>query len=531
MSEDQPTITTSNGTIAGVRADGVRQFRGIPYAASTANSNRFRPPRPVEPWTGVLDATSWGAKAPQAKLSMTSIRRTDPELFYDTFGPDYPQEQSEDCLKLHVWAPDREPASPRPVMVWLHGGGFDHGTSAALRTDGTALADRQDVVLVAVTHRLGALGYAYLGGLDDSLSECVNVGLLDIISALEWISANIALLGGDPSNVTIFGESGGGSKTTTLMAMPRARELFHKAIVQSGPFSVPQSLEQATVASRALLTELGVDLGAPLRAQVEALDAGDIVDAQERLVNGSVIPGWGFAPVLDGAVLPEVPFEAVTTGGGSAMPLMIGTNENEWGSFASKNEEVINLGDAGLSDRVSELVGDNASAIISAYRDAMPNATPSQIWVRIVGHRVLMLSSYDVASKRAAHPEATDCFEYLFAWTSPGYPELGAFHSIEGGFVFDTTQWIPLCAADPEASALAATVSGAWAAFARTGAPSSSGLPAWPASNRDRHQTMVLDSTSHVETNLFSAIRKAWLAAEEKPEGILSDRFSPLPED
>jgi para-nitrobenzyl esterase len=507
MTEDSPVLEMADGAVRGLRTHGVLQFRGVPYASTTGGANRFRPPQPVEPWTGIRNASSWGAMSPQPAHTSSSLAAINPKLFADAFGRSHDQPMDEDCLTVHVWTPDKPVTSHRPVMVWLHGGGFDHGTSATPRTDGSELASKRDIVVVSVTHRLGALGYAYLKELDPSFADSANVGLLDIVAALHWIERNVGTFGGDPANVTLFGESGGGCKVSSLMAMPAARGLFHKAIIQSGPFAEPPTPPEATVFARILLGELGIDASAPLAPQLETVEATAIAEAQEALVSSGRLGGLAFSPVLDGITMTESQFDAVTVGGGSDLPLLIGFNENEWGSFGSGDPATIDLDEAGLRARVAEVAGRTAGDVIAAYRDRQPGASPGHLWARMMSHRILMLSTWDLVDKRAQRAAATT-FSYLFTWFSPNYEWAGSFHGIEGGFVFDTTADLPLTAGDPTAMALADTTSAVWAAFARAGELAETG-------GRAGHSTLILDATPHIADDPFGRLRAIWRTADE----------------
>lgn len=513
-----PRIGTAPGLITGLRTNGVVQFRGIRYGASTGGANRFRPPQPVESWDGAQEATGWGQKAPQTEQAFNSLRRVNLPLWQDLNGAQYEQEQGEDCLTLHIWAPADLPGRPLPVMVWLHGGGFSEGTAASPRTDGSVLAREHGVVVVSVSHRLNALGFAYLPEVDFELADAVNLGMLDIVAALEWISSYIAQVGGDPENVTVFGESGGGCKVSMLMGMPLARGLFHKAIVQSGPFSPPITAASASHSTELLLTELGIELSGHVRDQLERIPFVDIVEAQEKLWASGAIPNWGYAPVLDGSVLTEASYEAITIGSGAGIPLMIGTNATEAGGFLSTDEHVWTLSDDGLFDHVETLVGPLGSELLDAYRRATPEASPSEIWCRIVGDQIVHIAAHDVATDRAGNPEAADCFEYIFAWKSPDYERLGAMHSIEAGFVFGTHAAIPLTRGDPRAGELAAAVSAAWAMFAATGSPHRPEGGSWPPASPGKHPTMILDAESRLVADPFGPMQAIWRRADIIPQ-------------
>lgn len=521
MSIESPTARLTTGMVRGRRDGGVKQYRGIPYGASTGGANRFRSPRPVAAWDGVREATDWGSMSPQSTHAPSSLASKDRVLYDETFGAPYDQALAEDCLTVHVWEPDTVAIEPRPVMVWIHGGGFDHGTAAASRTDGAAFARDHGVVVVSSSHRLGALGYTWLGDIDPEFADSANVGMLDLVACLEWVRDNAAAFGGDPDNVTLFCESGGGLKVTTLMGMPSARGLFHRVILQSAvPWpTVLIDRAEATRYARLLLAELGLDASKPLSEQLRTRTAEEIVAAQWRAfaqgaTEGGQPNGFGFSPFLDGTLITETPLDALCEGGGAQIPLITGFTEHEWGAILSTDETFVGLDEATMLDRVHGMVGEGASGLVRVYRDAYPELTPEQLLVRIVSHRWFLMSSAEVTRRRAGSG-AAPFWEYLFTWKSPHRPQLGAFHGSEGSFVFGTTQNVPLTQSDPHADELARVVNGAWARFATTGDPNGAGLPLWPANPADEHSTMVFDHPVRLERDPLRAIREAWIAATE----------------
>lgn len=510
MSAERPIVETTLGQVQGVRAAGTRQYRGVPYAASTAGANRFRAPQPRTPWDGVLDASDWGPMVNQLTGSTTSLHTVDPVLWTEIFGADYGQIQDEDCLTLHIWEPDRAPVTPRPVMVWIHGGGFDHGTSATSRTDGSALADRHDVVVVSISHRLGALAYLYLPDVDGESADSVNAGMLDLVAALGWVQENIRAFGGDPGNVTVFGESGGGMKIGTLMGMPSAEGLFHKAIVQSGPGFRAMSPDDARAATHLLLERVGV-AGADTREQLDALSPDVVVAAQKALVESGELSSFAFSPVVDGTVLTVSPIDAAVSGWGARVPMIIGATENEWGTFLSKDPSTVRLTDEGLLERVAAIVGEDAASVVAAYRTALPGASAGDIWVRIFSQRTFGLPSYEETERRA-HAGAAASYEYVFAWVAPTRSELGAFHGLETSFAFDTTEVVTLTHGARGVAELANQLSTAWATFARTGDPNHPGLPTWPPVTVSAHPALVFSADSRVSSAPYGDLPQLWRA-------------------
>jgi len=403
------------------------------------------------------------------------------------------------------------------VLVWFHGGGFEHGSAATLRTDGSTYAREHGVIVVSATQRLGALGYTYVAGIDPSFAGDANGGIQDMVLALRWVRDEISAFGGDPGNVTVAGESGGGLKVAVLMATPAAQGLYHKAILQSGSPgpTVMLSPEHGTATARALLAELGIDPVAPLGPALGRLDPIAVVEAQERVTHRDTYAqeatqprGFGFSPVLDGVVVTGAPLDAVTTGAGAQVPLIIGFTAHEWGAMmsheASKDFDI----DA-LTGQMRGLVGDRAAEVVAVYRQQFPELTPGQLWVRVTSHQWLALPSGRIAELRAARA-AAPTWEYLFSWSSPDYPSLGSFHGIEGGFLFGTVEDVPITRSDPAAPRLARTANAAFARFVASGDPNGADLPTWPASTGSDHETLVLDHPVRVEHDPLAAIRAAW---------------------
>src|SRR5579885_2670928 len=356
-------VETTAGKVRGATVDAIHGFKGIPYGAPTGGRNRFRPPRKPEPWAGVRDALAYGFSSPQPTMGMSGLQTI-------IGGQPRQEPESEDCLYLNVWTPALGDGGKRPVLFWCHGGGFTMGSGSAGFYHGRNLARRGDVVVVTVNHRLGPLGYCYLGDLageDYALSG--NAGMLDLVAALEWVRDNIAAFGGDPGTVTIFGESGGGAKVSALMAMPSAIGLFHRAIVQSGPGIRLTLPERATTNAEKLLKELDISAREP--KQLSSLTTEQIFAANARAHPDGRL-GW--APVLDSYVLPQHPFEPAAPAISANIPLMIGTNKDEATAFFLADAEVSSLDEAGLRKRVQPYAKERTDALIATYRHACPEA-------------------------------------------------------------------------------------------------------------------------------------------------------------
>lgn len=496
-------VETTYGKVRGRSAAGIHSFLGVRYGASTAGRNRFMPPQKPQSWAGVQDAFAYGNSAPQSNPAQrvdAAGRNEVGRLVSGTDGP--PPPESEDCLFLNVWTPGVNDNGKRPVMFWLHGGGFTGGSDSSALFIGANLARRGDVVVVGINHRLGALGFTHLGDLaGESFAHSGNVGMLDAIAALEWVRDNIERFGGDPNRVMIFGESGGGQKVSMLLGSPVAKGLFHRAVIESGPGPKMMERQRATDVARMLLGEL--DLDARHIAEVQALPVEKIMRAQFAL--GSklrVVPGFidGFAPVLDPVVLPAHPFYPQASRVSEDVPVIIGHNRTEMTLFA--DPAAFSVDENGMKARVKGLVGDHAEEVIEVYRRSNPNVSPSELLFLIWTDNPTTIFSNNIAERRAALGKAPT-YRYRFDWETPALGgRLKSPHTVELPFVFDNVQVAPGLAggASPEAVALAARVSEAWISFAASGDPNTkkSELPAWAPYDATRRATMLFNNVSKV---------------------------------
>jgi para-nitrobenzyl esterase len=486
-----PEVETGAGRVRGtVEQGGLRVFRGIPFARPPVGPRRFAPPEPPVAWTGVRAAEAFGPVSVQSPISLGFMGAGQ-------------QPQSEDCLYLNVWTPGLE--GRRPVMVWIHGGAFVLGAGSEPLYDGRRLAARGDVVVVSLNYRLGALGYLTHPELrDHATGASGNWGLLDQIAALRWVRENAGSFGGDPSNVTVFGESAGAMSVTTLMATPAARGLFQRAIAQSGAPVTARYDEAAATAER-----VSALLDVPI-ARLREVPADQLVDAQQRMmfnrsprqaigISGDAMP---FRPTVDGETLPRQPEEAVGDGHAADVALLIGTNRDEMKLFAMLDQG--ELDEATLRARLSATVGrDHGERVLRTYegtRAARGEPTDAkELWSAMETDRFFRAPTNRFAAVHSAHQPCT--YAYLFCWSSPS-PMLGAAHAVELPFVFGTLDapMVDLFAGSgPEAEHLAALVQDAWSGFARTGTPATAGLGDWPAFDGERRCTMVLGPTSGVE--------------------------------
>lgn len=492
-------VETTSGKVRGATTNAISGFKGIPYGASTSGSNRFRPPVKPAAWSGVRDALAYGTICPQPARG--------PSLLRKAIGEAPPEPEDEECLYLNVWTPGINDDRKRPVLFWCHGGGFTMGSGSGGFYHGGNLARRGDAVIVTINHRLGPLGYCYLGELaGEEYAASGNVGMLDLVAALEWVRDNITAFGGDPGNVTIFGESGGGAKVSVLMAMPAAAGLFHRAIVQSGPGVNMAPPERATRNAEKLLKELGIS--ARETERLVSLPVAQIIEANAR-INSNPLQGW--APVVDGHVLPHHPFDPVAPAISANIPLMIGTNKDESTIFLMADPEVRELDEAGLSRRVHEFAGDKAEMLIAAYRRADPQGSPRDLLLALASDRMMRINSIKLAERKHAQG-AAPVFMYLFTWETPALGgQLKSCHALEIPFVFDNlARGGGFIGNAPECAGIAENMSEAWLAFARDGVPGYRKLPTWPAYTPETRATMIFDATCRVENDPGGDLRQVW---------------------
>jgi para-nitrobenzyl esterase len=506
-------VETSKGKLSGTTERGVSVFRGIPFARPPLGDLRFRAPQPVEPWEGVRDATSFGPTAMQvpneALEALIGRRRERPPV-------------DEDCLYLNVWTPAAD-GGQRPVMVWIHGGGFTSGAGSEPLYSGSTLASR-DVVVVTINYRVGALGSLYVSDFAEAEGEfCTNFGMLDQVAALEWVRDEIAAFGGDPNNVTIFGESAGGMSVGILLAAPMAAGLFQRAILQSGAahnaLTVDRARANAAAFAEALDTkELAAD-------RLRSMPATEILEAQVRLATsdrgrarGGRQIGLRFQPVIDGHFLPETPIDAIRRGCSKDVPVLIGTTADESKLFLATWPRLAKISDDEAAQRIGWLISadgdtERGRAMLQVYRDARAargeaSETP-ELLIAAQTDQMFRIPADRLAEAQAAH--LRQVFAYRFDWRSPAANgALGACHALELPFVFGTHRLVPAFAGEgPDADALATKVGDAWVAFARSGDPSSDAL-SWPTFDAERRSTMILDRECRPEELLRETERRCW---------------------
>jgi para-nitrobenzyl esterase len=432
-------------------------------------------------------------------------------------------EASEDCLTLNVWTPAAGDGRRRPVLVWIHGGGFVFGSGSQAPYDGTGLSALGDVVVVTLNYRLGALGFLALPALaEEAGGVCGNFGLLDQIAALEWVRDHAPAFGGDPDQVTIFGESAGGMSVGTLLGTPTARGLFWRAIAQSGAAHNVSTPEQGERVAYALMKELGLSL-TDLDA-LRALPVSTILTAQQQVIGGLLASGGGlpFQPVVDGRVLPRQPLEAIAEGEGSGVSLLVGTNRDEWKLFALGDAKLRSLDETRLLRRLERLLpgrdaegrpyARRALEVYQRVRGAGQEASPIALWNAIEGDRVFRIPSVRLADAQSAH--SADVYSYLFTWESPVLGgALGACHGLDVPFVFGTAMLPALRAfvgEGPEVAELCARMQGAWIAFARSGNPSHASLPDWTRYETRLRSTLLLGRECSLKTAADDEALQFW---------------------
>jgi len=501
--EGHVEVTTPSGSLRGRWTNGAARFAGIPFAAAPTGDARFRPPGRAPRWEGVRPAESFGPVAAQ-----------NPSMMEALFGGEA-ERWDEDCLWLNVWTPDPSPDARLPVMVWIHGGGFEMGSGSSPLYDGSAFA-RNGVVLVTVNYRLGAFGFLELGGLDPELTGSGNVGLLDQVAALEWVQEHISSFGGDPGDVTVFGESAGAMSLSLLMAMPAAQGLFHRAIAQSGAAASARSIDAAIEDTREFMAAAGLaDLASLRTASPEQLLAAHAVMASERTADpegviertGNPLAFLSFRPVTDGVIVPEDPLAAIAGGSAAGIPLLLGTNAEEWKLFAMMSPPPAD--EAALRSR-TELVVTDADAALEVYRAERDGASVADLECALLTDLVFRIPAARLAAAQSPHATV---HEYLWRWASPAWGgTIGAAHAIEIPFVFDLVEDHRLHVfVGPEAPrSLARTTHETWIAFARDGRPSHPSLPEWPTVDGNGRPVMVLDTQPELVEDPHGRTREFW---------------------
>ncbi|HMJ70543.1 MAG TPA: carboxylesterase family protein [Cyclobacteriaceae bacterium] len=499
---------TTHGKVRGFVLRGINTFLGIPYGADTSGANRFMPPQKPKSWDGVLPAVWWGNTAPQ---NMEKRYSNVYASFVDHWNYD---DVSEDCLKLNVWTPALGDGKKRPVMVWLHGGGYANGN--AIEQDGyhgENFSRRGDTVFVSINHRLGPLGYAHFGAAGSKFAASGNVGMLDCVAALEWVRDNIASFGGDPGNVTIMGQSGGGAKVCVLTAMPAAKGLFHKAVALSGSSLKAVEKENAEKLAEYVLNEAGLTYNEmdklqemPWKQYLEFATRG-LAKYREEMKMPAFGGGGGFAPVVDGTYLPQHPYNGEPAPAAADVPMLICTTFNEQSpSRTDSGLETIDLG--GVKDKLKGRFGDKTGDIVEAYAKVFPDKRPIEIWSMVASNRQNAIALADSKSKQKA-----PVYIAWFGWQPPMFDNrMRAFHCVDICFwYYNTDIMLTHTGGGARPRKLSTKMADSLLNFMKTGNPNGGGLPNWPAYNSANGQTMVLDDMPVVKNDPDREARKAFV--------------------
>lgn len=496
-----PLVETAQGKLRGLTSGGIAIFKGINYAADTSGSNRFMPPRPVEPWAGVRDALHWSDVSPQIPGDRRSI-------YADLIMVDRnPSGMGEDMLTLNVWTPTLDRNAKKPVIVVLHGGGFYSGSGNSVGMDGEQMARFSDSVVIAINHRLGAFGFLHLaefGGEDFATSG--NVGMQDIVAALGWVRENVAAFGGDPARVLVYGQSGGGAKTSVLMAMPGGKGLFSRAGVMSGSALRMMPSAMASATTKRLLDALGIST-ADVR-KLQQVPWHVLLETQAKLEAADRAKGEAprsFAPVVDGISLPRDPWAPDAPAVSKDVPMIVSTVLDERAyrmrDFAMTEE--------GLVEFARERVGDRAEEAVALYRDEDPTEKPFLIAARIDTDRTFRKSAFAQAELKAAQGGAP---VWTYLWTAPSPAAGGRFGAVHGIDVapslYNTRGG--LNGMGPEAVELAAAIASSWAAFAANGDPNNDRVPDWAPYAAPERKTLIFDRNITVESDPRAEIREFW---------------------
>ena len=502
-----PPIPTTNGPLRGWIDEEVYTFLGVPYGKPPVGNLRFMPPQKPESWKEVRYAIYYGHPAMQLSSGGSAVSYpgiAGPALGQIFTSREDVMRQSEDCLVLNVWTPGVGLAKKRPVMVWFHGGGYNYGSGNWIAYSGHNLARHHDVVVVTVNHRLNIFGYLNLAVLGGEKYACSgNAGQLDLVASLEWVRDNIAEFGGDPGNVTIFGQSGGGSKVSTLLAMPKAKGLFHKSIIQSGPGIRGGTMKQTSENAKLILDKLNIT---PDNLQaLHDIPAEKLLEVALALQSEGVSLRWG--PVVDGNILPVNPFDPEASPLCADIPLMIGCTKDEQTLYNVGLPWWGKLTDEELMNRVRETHGPKAERLIAAFRKLHPDNSPSYLFTDVMTTSFAFSNTVILAERKAAQPAPV--YMFIFNWEAPVEDGiLKAPHTIEIPFVFDNVDLGPILLGTAKSTKhLGKLVSSAWVAFARTGNPNTAGLPSWPAYDANRRATMIFDVKSKVVDDPMSEIR------------------------
>jgi para-nitrobenzyl esterase len=496
------TAETQYGMVQGMANAGIKEFKGVPYGASTGGKNRYMPPQKPAAWTGIRECYAYGPISPQTIASPASdySQLIQWDLHYGTG-------MGEDVLTLNVWTPGIKDGGKRAVLVSFHGGGFATGSGNGPQYDGLQLARLADVVVVTVNHRLSSFGYLHLADLaaPPEFANAGIAGMMDLVASLEWVRDNIENFGGDPAKVMIFGQSGGGAKTSTMLAMPSGKGLFHSAGIQSGSSIRSATREQATKSAELLLGKLGIAKGN--LAEIQKVPWQRILEAQSSLGTSA-----SFTPVVDGKVLPHHPFEPTAPPESADVPVIISTTLED----AALRLTNFDLTEDGLRTMLNQRYGANAEPMLAMYRNRYPHKSPYLIQAQIDtdagGRRSAILQA-----ERKAQQGKAPAYMYLWSFPSAGFGgKFGAIHGTDVSATFNSYRDGIGGTGSNEQRALWARFASSWVAMAKSADPNNSKVPKWPSYDGNTRATMIFDSEVRVENDPRSEIRKFWA---EMPRG------------
>lgn len=490
-------IDTTAGRVSGLIEEGVHAFRTIPYA----RARRFCRPEPPVPWAGVRDCSNFAGRAPVRGIAPPT--RPELERFSGVLDA---SPETEDCLALNVWTSSADPAARRPVMVWFHGGAWSWGNANSPRTRGTRLVTKHDVVVVCINQRLNIFGHLDLsdrGG--DPWSG--NAGTLDMIAALEWIRDNIAAFGGDPGNVTVFGESGGGAKVSVLLSMPRAKGLLHRGIIQSGACVRVRTRERALALTECVQRVLGsVSVYDAMMDQL--LEAVGPATKALGAPSSPLFDRYAFGPVVDGDVIPEQPFDPVARDYLADVPVIIGDMKTETANYLAVVDKVWDrsLTEDEMVSHMRPIAGGDRNRVVALYRRLYPEMNPSERLIAMTTDSNFRIRSLVLAQRRAGLHRGP-VWMYSFEWETPLFDgRLKAPHAMDVPFTFNTLDLTNATDGSADALRLADTMSSVWAGFARDGRPG----PDWPEYDADTRATLMLDKHCGIENDPRGEERRLW---------------------